>query len=126
MTAWNPEDLARIAESDELVVATTSADGGLRAPVPVWVVRDGDDLYVRSYKGSGGAWFRAATARPEARVSAGGIEMEVAFAEVAADVTLNDRIDDAYRSKYRRYGADYIDPMIADQARATTLRLTPQ
>jgi hypothetical protein len=126
MTAWNPEDLARIADSEELIVATTGADGGLREPVPVWVVRDGDELYVRSYKGAGGAWFRAATARPEGRVSAGGIEMEVSFDEAAGDGALNDRIDDAYRSKYRRYGADYIDPMIADQARATTLRLIPQ
>ena len=35
-------------------------------------------------------------------------------------------IDDAYRSKYARYGDTYLQPMLADQAIATTLQLTPR
>ena len=35
-------------------------------------------------------------------------------------------IDGAYRSKYARYGDTYLQPMLADQAIAATLQLTPQ
>jgi hypothetical protein len=125
MTDWTPEELTRIAEAEELTVAATGTDGALRKPVPVWVVRDGDELYVRSYKGEGGAWYRAVSARPAGRVRAGGVERDVDFAAVA-DAAVNDRVDAAYRSKYARYGDSYLDPMTADTARATTLRLSPR
>lgn len=35
---------------------------------------------------------------------------------------MNDAIDGAYRSKYGRYSS-YLPPMLAPQARATTLKL---
>ena len=41
-------------------------DGTQRDPVTIWVVRTGDDLYVRSYRGTGGAWYRNARARRQA------------------------------------------------------------
>jgi hypothetical protein len=34
--------------------------------------------------------------------------------------------DEAYRAKYARYGSTYLRPMLAEQARAATLRLTPR
>ncbi|MFJ8025483.1 DUF2255 family protein [Streptomyces sp. NPDC096311] len=39
--------------------------------------------------------------------------------------SVNTRVDAAYEAKYGRY-TGYVEPMVADQARATTLRLTPQ
>jgi len=124
MNNWTAEELARIANAEELAVTTTGSDGAPRKPVTVWVVRDGDALYVRSYKGKDGAWYRNASKR-EGRVRAGGIERDVEFAH-ADDTTLNDRIDEAYRVKYARHGSSFVDPMVADQARATTLRLSPR
>ena len=41
------------------------------------------------------------------------------------DAQTGDAIDEAYRSKYRRYGARYVDPMLASEARAATLQLVP-
>jgi hypothetical protein len=35
-----------------------------------------------------------------------------------------ERIDAAYRAKYRSYGATYVDPMTSPAARAATLKLT--
>jgi hypothetical protein len=35
-------------------------------------------------------------------------------------------VDDAYRAKYARYGATYLQPMLAAGAVAATLRLTPR
>ena len=53
----------------------------------------------------------------------GGVEEEVAFVEVEHD---NDEIDAAYRAKYDRYPADYVNPMVGPDARAATLELVPR
>lgn len=92
--------------------------------MPVWVVRVGDDLYVRSWRGRGGGWYRTALATGEGRIRAGGVEKQVGFVE-EKDPAINDRIDAAYHEKYGRYPA-YVRPMIAPEAHATTLRLMPR
>src|SRR5947199_10520271 len=50
MDAWTTEELDRIAAADELEIASVRADGRLRNPTTIWVVRLGDDLYVRSVR----------------------------------------------------------------------------
>ena len=122
MTTWTDEQLDSIGAAEELTIQPTRADGTLRTPIPIWVVRDGDDLYVRSYKGEGSAWYRTVAARPQGHVSAGGVQADVTFT-VVPDTDVNDRIDAAYRAKYQRYGPAYVDPMVAPTARAATLRL---
>ena len=44
MTPWTSEERERIAAADELEIAPQRRDGTLRGPVPIWVVRAGDDL----------------------------------------------------------------------------------
>lgn len=100
MTGWSPDELERIASADELKVAPTRRDGTLRPATPIWVVRVGDEVYVRSWRGSDGAWFRAARARGHGHISAGGVEGNVAF--VDANDEVNDAVDGAYRGKYQR------------------------
>jgi hypothetical protein len=124
MTAWTASELDQIGSADELSLATMRPDGTLRKPVTIWVVRHGDDLYVRSYRGPAGAWYRGTQQRHEGHIQAGGVSKDVTFAD--ADGDLADQIDADYRAKYRRYSATYLDPMVSDQARATTVRLTPR
>ena len=93
--------------------------------VTVWVVRVGDELYVRAYRGRETGWFRQTQRRPAGRIVAGGVTKEVTLEDASSDETLNSQIDAAYQAKYRRYSATYIDPMLAPQARATTLKLVP-
>jgi hypothetical protein len=125
MAAWKKDELDKIAAADELQIAPARRDGTLRKPVTIWVVRHGDDLYVRSYKGSGGAWFRGIRDRHEGHISAGGVDKDVTFAE-EADSGINDKIDGAYRSKYHSRGAQFVTPMVAPEARATTIKLVPR
>jgi hypothetical protein len=125
MTAWTGDELARIGTADELDIAPLRPDGTLRNPVTIWVVRHGDDLYVRSYRGPGGAWFRGALARHEGHIRAGGVDKNVTFA-AETDPAVNDQIDAAYRAKYHRYSGTYVDPMVTPAARATTLKLVPR
>src|SRR5947209_4918769 len=108
MATWSNDELDRIGRADELHIASLRSDGSLRTPVTIWVVRHGDDLYVRSYKGQGGAWFRAAQTRHAGQIRAGGVEKDVTFVE-EPDPGINDQIDAAYRAKYRR-SPSYVQP----------------
>ncbi|NEA98960.1 DUF2255 family protein [Streptomyces sp. SID13726] len=122
MTIWTNDELTRIEGAEELRISPLRSNGTPREPLPVWVVRDGDDLYVRSFRGGAGSWYRAARSSLAGRIRCGGVAKDVIFAEVP-DTDVNDRIDAAYRTKYGRYGASYVDPLVA--ARDTTLKLVP-
>jgi hypothetical protein len=122
MTAWTNEELTRIGAADELQIAPRRRDGTLRNPRTIWVVRHDDDLYIRSVNGRTSAWFRGAQVRHEAHIQAGGVDKDVRLVETD---DLNDQIDAAYRTKYRRYAASIIDTIVSPQARAATLRLVP-
>jgi len=125
MANWTSDELDRIGQADELQIVTVRRDGTPRKPVTIWVVRQGDHLYVRSGYGDRAAWYRHARQRRDGRIMAGGVEKDVRF-ENAADPTLNDQIDAAYRSKYLHHGAQWVDPMVAAEARGTTLKLVPR
>jgi hypothetical protein len=58
MSTWTDAELRADTAATGLRISTRRSDGTLSAPVPIWLVRAGKDLYVRSYKGNGGAWFR--------------------------------------------------------------------
>ena len=124
MTTWTSHELDRIGNAEELQIAPLRADGTLRRPVTIWVVRVGDDLYVRSYKGPTAHWFRGVLVRHAGQIRAGGVEKQVAFVE-EIDPGFNDQIDAAYRAKYRRY-PQYVAPMLTLEVRATTIKLVPQ
>jgi hypothetical protein len=122
-STWSADDLDRIGAAEEVQIAPVGADGSLRPYTTIWVVRVGDDLYVRSYRGRGGVWFRGALQRHEGRIRAGGVERHVTFVE--PDNVDEVAIDRAYRSKYAAHSRTYVDPMVAPTATAATLRLLP-
>jgi len=124
MTAWTSDELTRIAATDELQIASRRPDGTLRNSVTIWVVRDGDDLYVRSVNGRAAAWFRGTQVRHEDRIWAGSVEKDVTF--VDADDEIDGQIDDAYRAKYRHYAASIIGHIVSPEARSATIRLVPR
>jgi hypothetical protein len=124
MTAWTSDELDKIAAGEELQLASARRDGRLRKPVTIWVVRHGDDLYVRSAYGRTSNWFRGTQDRAEGQINAGGVDKDVLFIE--ADAEVNDEIDAAYRTKYHRYAASLVTPMVSPEARAATIKLVPR
>jgi hypothetical protein len=124
MTAWTSDELSKIAAADELQIAPVRRDGTLRKPVTIWVVRYGDDLYVRSVKGRTAAWFRGTQDRGEGHIRSGGVDKDVTFVDAGDDI--DDELDAAFRTKYSRYDARFVDPMMAPEARAATLKLVPR
>ena len=124
MTTWTSDELNKIGSAEELRIASRRRDGTLRKPVIIWVVRLGDDLYIRCVNGRKGAWFRGVLTRHEGRIWAGGVEKDVAFVEVANPET-NTQIDEAYLSKYARY-PQWVAPMVTPEVRAATIQLAPR
>ena len=124
MTAWTSDELTKIGTAEELQIASLRGDGTLRKPVIIWVVRHGDDLYVRSVNGRTAAWFRGTQARHEGRIWAGGVQKDVTF--VDADHDIDDGLDAVYRTKYRRYAASIISSIVSPEARSATIKLVPR
>jgi hypothetical protein len=124
MNTWTSDELQKIEAEEELDISVRRRDDTLRNPVTIWVVRVGDDLYVRSWRGRDGAWFRAIQVSHQGRILAGDVQKDVTLSEVI-DLNLNDRIDNAYLAKYGRY-PQYVAPMVAAEARSTTLRVVPR
>src|SRR3989449_971752 len=125
MATWTNDEVRKIAAAEEVELASVRRDGTLGNTVTIWVVRVGDDLYVRSWKCHNGGWFRATQERHTGQIKAGGAGKDVTFGP-EADAGIHDQIDAEYRGKYRRPGGRYVDPMVAATARATTIKLVPR
>ena len=120
---WPVEHLRRIAETDDLHISPFRDDGTTYGtPTWIWSVAVGDALYVRAYNGRGSRWYQAAVRQKAGRIAAAGLTKEVIFEPV--DGPINDRIDDAYRTKYG--SSPCLAPMIGDRARSATVRVLPR
>jgi len=124
MPTWKSDELDKIGIAEELQIAPFRSDGTVRKPVIIWVVRIGDDLYVRSYKGRTSAWFRGTQVRHEGRIQAGGVDKDVTFVEEAS-LDINNQLDGAYRTKYCRYAESIISTIVSPTARSATIKLVP-
>jgi hypothetical protein len=122
MSVWTEQDLAAFGDPDEVTIATMRTDGTLRKPVIVWIVRVGDDLYVRSVRGRDSDWFRGMQSRHEGTVVARGVTKDVSFVEVDGP---HEAIDAAYWEKYRRYPG-IVPSIVKPEAQAATIRLVPR
>ena len=125
MTIWTKDELNKIGTAEELQITSLRHDGTLRNPVVIWVVRLGDNLYVRSVKGRTGAWFRGTQVCHEGRIQAGGVQKDVTFVEETGP-EINEQIDAAYRTKYHRYAASIVNSIVSPGARSATIKLVPR
>jgi hypothetical protein len=82
-------------------------------------VRVDDGLYVRGYNGQKSRWYQAAIRQRAGRISAAGFHKEVKFEAVEGSIL--DRIDAAYRVKYR--GSAYLEAMVSARARSATVKI---
>jgi hypothetical protein len=123
MIAWNPTELERIASTREIEVSALRDDGALTKPVTIWAVRVEGELYVRSVRGGGGGWYKAAEQRHEGRIEADTTAVDVTFED--APHHLDQEIDEAYKAKYG-YPSSPVDSITTDAAQATTIRVVPR
>jgi hypothetical protein len=125
MASWTQNELTAIGNADELQLEALKNDGSMRRPVTMWVVRVGDELFVRSANGPSGKWFLATQVQHKGQIRAGGVLRKVNFV-AETDAAVNDKIDAAYNSKYGHYNRTFVDPMVTPEIRLSTIKLVPQ
>jgi hypothetical protein len=121
MANWTNGELDRVGTAEELQLASLGDNCSLRPYVTMWVVRAGDELYVRSAGGPDRPWYRGAKASGAGRIRSGGLEADVTFAEAKANAHAD--IDAAYHTKYDRYGPAIVGHVTGPDAEAVTIRL---
>jgi hypothetical protein len=123
MSEWSKEDIGKIAETDDLHISPFRDDGVTYGTSTwIWSVVVNGSLFVRGYNGQRSRWYQAAIKQRAGRITAAGMTREVAFE--TAQGAINDRIDNAYREKYK--GSPYLNPMIGERARSATIKISPR
>ena len=89
--------------------------------MPIWIVVDGDDVFIRTYRGKTSRWYRELLAGPGALVVDG--KRVGVRAESASDSESVRRASAGYRKKYTKGGS--LDAMLRRSVLPTTLRLEP-
>lgn len=104
----------------EVDIETRSPQGRVHS-VPIWIVVDGDDVFVRTYRGKTSRWYRELLAGPAALVID---SKRVSVRAVpASDSDSIKRASAGYRKKYAKGGS--LDAMLRRSVLPTTLRLEP-
>jgi len=120
---WSKDELRKIAEADDLHVSPFREDGKTYGTATwIWSVVVDDGLYVRGYNGQKSRWYQAAVQQKAGRITTAGMTKEVTFEP--ANGPINDRIDDAYRARYK--GSPYLSRMIGTRARSATIKIAPR
>jgi hypothetical protein len=114
------DDLARLRDAEEVDIETQPPDGSPHRAT-IWLVVDGDDAFVRSWKGPNARWYREAVANPAVALHLDGRRLP-ATAIAATDPDSIDRASAGFRAKYP--GTTETEAM-ATQYLDTTLRLEP-
>lgn len=114
--------LRTLAQEREVDIETLRPDGSTRQTT-IWIMVDGDDVFVRSWKGDRGYWYQAAT-EPDARavLIVDGRRIPVSV----HDATDEQSVERASRQLSTKYAGDPSLPgMLRAEVRGTTLRLEP-
>jgi hypothetical protein len=123
MTMWTRDELSTIGSADEVRIAPLRKNGSMPKSVTIWIVRVGDDLYVRSAYGRDSSWFRGAQEHHKGTIHVGSLTKDVIF--IDADPKLSNEVDGAYRTKYRSHGETYVNMMVSQTACSATIKIVP-
>ena len=118
---WNTDTLRAIDAADDLKIAPFRRDGQTPGtPTWIWAVVVDNRLFVRAYSGTRSRWYQAAIAQQAGEIHAAGQVFAVHFAAIG-DHALNERINAAYRHKYRK--SAYMAHMTGAGAQAATVEI---
>lgn len=117
--SWGSNELREIAGTDEILVQPDGDEGQTPRATRIWCVAANDELYVRAYHGTRSRWYQAAVRQRAGQIVAAGRTWNVTFEPI--DGSINARIDDAYRLKYR--SSAYLGAMTGADARSATLKV---
>jgi hypothetical protein len=114
-------ELALLDSTPEIELETAKPGGPIHRTI-IWVVVDGEEVFIRSARGARGRWYQEVVANPLVRIHAAGVALP-AMAQAAADPASIARSSDAFARKYR--GDPGLPPILVPDVLDTTIRLTP-
>lgn len=118
---FSDDVMARLRDTREVRIETSSAEGTIHKTI-LWVVVDGDEAFVRSYRGSSARWFRELTRAGEGALLIRRDRIPVRAVR-ATDESSISRCSRALQEKYR--GDPATRAMVRPEVLETTLRLEP-
>ena len=113
------DDLDLVDRAKTVRIETSRAEGPIHRTI-IWAVVDGDDVFVRSWRGPTARWYREALANPEVAIHVGKRRIP-ARAVSARDPGAIARTSAALERKYA--GDPSTRSMVRDEILDTTLRL---
>jgi len=116
-----PKDVLDLLDRTKEVDVETRNAAGMEHRVPIWVVVDGNDVFVRSWRGSQAGWYRRILARDGALVA--GTRRIPVRAVRAIDADSVRRTSDGFKRKYPK--SKSTPAMLRDEILDTTIRLEP-
>jgi hypothetical protein len=122
MDAMAGNALQHLADVEEIRIGFQRPDRSTGS-TPVWVVRAGDDLFVRSMYGPRGGWYRRLRANPDGQVQDQG-HTHLVRAEPVTDAGTVGEVTHAYAAKYA--DSPYVQSLLSEEAAGATLRLEPR
>jgi len=119
---FNAATLRWLQAEEEVQIETLKLDGSPRRTV-IWVMVDGEDVFVRSWRGDRGYWFQSAT-QPDAQVA---LIIDGQRVPVTVHVAIDERsVARCSRQLELKYaGNDSLPGMLRPSVLGTTLRLEP-
>jgi len=119
--SFEPGVLRLLAEAREVRIETQRPGSALHSTI-IWVVVDGDDVFIRSWRGAGARWYREAVSNPQVGLVVDGQGVP-ATAVPATDGESIRRCSEGFLTKYRK--SKSAQSMVAEDILNTTLRLEP-
>jgi len=122
---FQPAMLQRLERIREVRIETISLDGSTNHRTWIWIVKSGDEAFVRSERGVEGRWYREVRAQPDAmlHVEAEAIPVTVVLADDPDSIR---RVSDAFTAKYGHRAAGSTAAMLEPHTLETTLRVEPR
>jgi hypothetical protein len=114
------QDVALLEAAVEIEIETQAAPESPAHRTIIWVVTDGPDAFIRSYRGAGARWYREASARPEVVLHVGDQAIRARVVP-AVDADSVARTSAGLTRKYT--GDSGLTGMLAPAVLDTTLRL---
>jgi hypothetical protein len=119
---FSREDLEALDRAREVEIETSAGPGDEVHKTIIWLVVDGDDVFVRSWRGVTARWYREALANPDVAIHVGDTRLR-ARAQPAHDADSVSRTSAQLERKYA--GDPATHSMVRDEILITTLRLDP-
>jgi hypothetical protein len=120
MAKFDADTLNALHTVHEAMIRT---DRHPKSPVVIWVVVDGGDVFVRSWRGTRGRWYRDLASGGTATLEFAGRRLPVR----AIPASDNASVERASREILRKYRQNsHAQEMVGAAILSTTLRLEPQ